>query len=330
MGNLFSRKRPVKDEPEEEEFSWSNRKLDPAQFMVMDKKGETVIRTQGEIAGNQFIIEGCTDCTIYLADWADSMTVDLCKGCTIFLAGCNGSVFVRDCQDCRFVLVCQQFRTRDCTDCHIDLFARTRPIIESSSALTMSCYSGPSFDGHADIMKDAGLDPFINIWYTVHDFTEQPGETHYKQITKEPITAPESMPDAPCPVPQTIGRKKGGDVTHVVIPATSAPLAMRLAASLNAGNDKVAATVADDVARDTITRLVKTGDEQPGAYKTFFTAACDAGRVIVLEVAGVNAPFALSDAMAEWTDAERDVAFIVHQDGRAMVEMTWMSLLDQH
>ena len=62
---------------------------------------------------------------------------------------CVCSLFMRDCQQCRFVLACQQFRTRDCR--HIDAFflCESQPIIESSTKMRFACfrYYYPELEG---------------------------------------------------------------------------------------------------------------------------------------------------------------------------------------
>ncbi|KAG9392203.1 Tubulin binding cofactor C [Carpediemonas membranifera] len=302
-------------------------------FMVRNKNCEIVVRQPGEIAGNQFIIEECEGCTIFLADYADSMTVDLCKNCTIFLAGCQGSVFVRDCVDCRFVLVCQQFRSRDCKDCKIDLYARTRPIIESSSGMSFACYNGPSFEGHEHVMEQAGLDPFVNIWFVVHDFNEVGGEIHFTQTTREPIEIPTEagLKLAECPVPLTRGRAKD-DMTYVIVPGDRADIArqiVRTYVSSTAFTSSVAAVCAGAASNDQVAALVTKGGDGPRAHNDFFSAAMKAKRVIVIELEGSNAPFDFSDAVSRLDPPDAKVVLQVAGEANSMVRMTWMATLEQ-
>jgi hypothetical protein len=62
------------------------------------------------------------------------LIVDLSYVCVFF------SVFIRDCKSCKFVLSCQQFRTRDCSKIDVFLCCNTQPIIEASSGMRFGCY----------------------------------------------------------------------------------------------------------------------------------------------------------------------------------------------
>ena len=61
------------------------------------------------------------------------------------------SLFIRDCQQCRFVLACQQFRTRDCRLIDAFFLCESQPIIESSSKMKFACfkYFYPELEGKA-------------------------------------------------------------------------------------------------------------------------------------------------------------------------------------
>ena len=50
------------------------------------------------------------------------------------------SVFIRDCKDCKFMLSCQQFRTRDCQRIDVFLSCVSQPIIEASTGMKFGCY----------------------------------------------------------------------------------------------------------------------------------------------------------------------------------------------
>jgi hypothetical protein len=52
-----------------------------------------------------------------------------------FQGPCADSVFARDCRDCTFHAVCQQWRTRDCTDCKLSLWCPNEPVIEGCTGM---------------------------------------------------------------------------------------------------------------------------------------------------------------------------------------------------
>ena len=88
-------------------------KLNVADFMMSKRRGEVLLKLPGELNGQQFIIEECEDCDIFLLDWSATVTIDLCRRCRIFVGPCESSVFLRDCEDIKAVIACQQLRTRD-------------------------------------------------------------------------------------------------------------------------------------------------------------------------------------------------------------------------
>ena len=153
-------------------------------YIAMQLKGETVRRTPGQIAGQQFIVDGIEDCVVEVLDHCAQVTVDDAKRCTITIGPCEDSLFVRDCEDCVVHAVCRQLRTRNCVRCTFYLWVLTDPIIESSH----SCEFGewhtayPSLDAH---FKAANLNTSEeNLCHKIYDFT--PDEPHAPHWTKAP------------------------------------------------------------------------------------------------------------------------------------------------
>lgn len=150
------------------------KKLDPKDFIFLERKGETLVKPPGSIDGQQFVLDSCEDCEIYLLDACDSVMIDDCKRCKIVVGPTTGSVFLRDCESCTLVAVCRQFRTRDCVDVDSRLLVATKPIIETSSNMRFGC-----FDFHYDALgaqlKASGMTPYSNFWSHVFNFNK---ETH--------------------------------------------------------------------------------------------------------------------------------------------------------
>jgi hypothetical protein len=71
---------------------------------------------------------------------------------------------------CRLVVMCRQLRCRDVSSSSIALHCRTKPIIESSSALKLCCWQ-LKYKHLKEQMLAAGLSPFHNFWSDTHDFT---------------------------------------------------------------------------------------------------------------------------------------------------------------
>lgn len=138
----------------------------------MNKTGETLVKRPGSLNGYQFVIESCTDCTIYLLDWTDTITVDDCHNCKFFIGPVSSSFFLRESTNCSVVVAAGQFRTRDVTTTKIALFTHTRPVIESSSGLSIGCYpSSPAYPELESQFAAANLSVWTNPWWRVHDFT---------------------------------------------------------------------------------------------------------------------------------------------------------------
>ncbi|CAN0291665.1 unnamed protein product [Scytosiphon promiscuus] len=145
-------------------------KLNPKDFTFTSREKEVLVREPGSIGGQQFIVEECSECEVYLLDHTAALTVDLCTDCRIFAGPCESSVFLRDCTDCTVVVACQQFRARDCKDCTFFLFSSTQPVIESSVGLRFACYTLDYFS-LAGQFAAAKLSVWNNKWSQVYNFT---------------------------------------------------------------------------------------------------------------------------------------------------------------
>ncbi|XP_055335387.1 protein XRP2-like isoform X2 [Paramacrobiotus metropolitanus] len=152
-------------------YSWNNRpKVNPEDYQFIAKENETLVKQPQAINGQQFIIERCRNCNIFLFDWCDTVTILDCTGCAIFVGPCKGSIFLRHCVDCTILVICQQFRTRDCRRLAAYLCCCTQPIIENTVGAKFACLQ-ISYNGLEDQLKAAKLSPFNNNWSQVHDFT---------------------------------------------------------------------------------------------------------------------------------------------------------------
>ncbi|XP_051930254.1 protein XRP2 [Hippocampus zosterae] len=181
------------DEAAPKQYSWDKReKVDPKDYMLTGLKDVTAGRLPGKLNGQQFVIQDCHNCDIYVFDHSAAVTIDDCVNCRIVLGPVKGSVFFRDCKDIRCVVACQQFRTRDCKKMEVFLCCATQPIIESSTGVKMGCfqYYYPELAFH---FKDAGLSIFNNNWSNVHDFTPVAGETNWS-LLPESAAVLESVP----------------------------------------------------------------------------------------------------------------------------------------
>nr|CAB3265676.1 protein XRP2-like [Phallusia mammillata] len=162
-----------KETPEEtrKPYSWETREqIDPNDYTFDGIVNETVVRKQGSINGQPFVIKDCKDAKIFLLDAIATITIDDCSNCQFIIGPTKGSIFIRDCHDCKLICACQQFRTRDCTKIDTFLHCTTQPIIESSCKMKFGCYQ-LAYDGLEKQFTDSLLSIFNNSWYNIHDFT---------------------------------------------------------------------------------------------------------------------------------------------------------------
>ncbi|XP_043928009.1 protein XRP2 [Protopterus annectens] len=197
MGCLFSKKSKGKNEKEQvttssavndeapKQYSWDKReKVDPKDYTFSGLKDQTVGRLSGTVAGQQFIIQDCENCNIYIFDHSATVTVDDCTNCRIFLGPVKSSVFFRGCKDCKCMVACQQFRSRDCKKMDIFLCCATQPVVESSTGMKFGCFQY-YYPELAFQFKDASLSIFNNNWSSIHDFTPVSGETNWSLLPED-------------------------------------------------------------------------------------------------------------------------------------------------
>lgn len=140
-------------------------------FKIVNKTNETIVK-DGCIDGEQFNIEGCKGCDIFLLDHMDSSFVDECEGCRLFIGPASSSLFVRNCRGCSIIAACRQFRARDCEDLRLGLFCTTEPVIETSARLQFACFDFCYF-GLREQMNHAGLKLWNNKWWQIFDFSQR-------------------------------------------------------------------------------------------------------------------------------------------------------------
>eukprot|EP01112_Ceratiomyxa_fruticulosa_P016981 TRINITY_DN520_c0_g1_i1.p1 TRINITY_DN520_c0_g1~~TRINITY_DN520_c0_g1_i1.p1 ORF type:complete len:345 (+),score=71.30 TRINITY_DN520_c0_g1_i1:291-1325(+) len=224
MGCFGSKERPptdIKKKTEEGKkiYSWDKEKrnVDPADFIISKRTGETIVKAPGSIGGQQFVIEDCTDCKIFLCDYTDSVSIDYCTNCYIFVGPVGGSIFIRNCKDVKAVVACQQFRTRDCVDCDFLLYSMTQPIIETSENMRFGCFQF-NYDGLKDQFSKSKLVVWNNQWSNIYDFS--PSSNNWTLLPPEQATL-ESLhfPSLP-PFPNTSSDDINASEKSVVVPKT--------------------------------------------------------------------------------------------------------------
>ncbi|TMW58364.1 hypothetical protein Poli38472_009923 [Pythium oligandrum] len=159
-----------------EDFIFSN--VQSASFLV---------KLPGSVNGQQFLIEACRDCDIFVLDHCTSVQIDDCVNCRIVIGPCNASLFLRNCRDCTLVCAVQQFRTRDCEKIDVYLYSATEPIIETSSQMRFACFPLAYFNLQQQF-DAAKFSVWNNRWSEIYNFTPEHGA--WKAISTQTHISP--------------------------------------------------------------------------------------------------------------------------------------------
>jgi protein XRP2 len=167
-------------------FSWEreDRKAIKKEDFILDKlKDQTICRLPGSVNGQQFIVQNCDNCNVYVFDHTGQIQIDDCTNCRIFIGPVRGSIFIRDSINCVLATICQQFRTRDCRDLYVYLTCASQPIIESSHNIKFGCLT-LNYHQLAEQYRAAGISPWNNTWGNIHDFTTIPDSKNYSLLNQ--------------------------------------------------------------------------------------------------------------------------------------------------
>ncbi|CAI4231896.1 unnamed protein product [Auanema sp. JU1783] len=167
---------------QETQFSWDKRELSNVANLIM-KDVANGIELRKDFNGDPAVIENCKESTIIVLSHTASINIDDCRDCLIVLGPCTGSVFVRDCESCTILTICQQFRTRDCHGLKVSIRCMSEPIIEQSDDITVYPLTY-FYEGLKGDLEKSGLRPFYNQAVSVHDFTPEKGNPHFKVLTE--------------------------------------------------------------------------------------------------------------------------------------------------
>ena len=171
-------------------------KLDPKDFIYVKRTGEKLVKAPGTINGQQFVIDSCEDCEIYILDECDSLMIDDCVRCKIVVGPTTGSIFMRDCSDCTCVFMCRQYRCRDCKDVDTHLHVTTRPIIETSTNMRFGCWDF-HYEGLEAQMRSAGISEWQNFWSHIYNFNPDDATWSLMPPDRTAISVLEPLPDVP-------------------------------------------------------------------------------------------------------------------------------------
>ena len=128
----------------------------------------------GEIDGQGFVLSDLSDVRVELLDRMGVLQMDDCEGVTLLTGPIEGSFFMRNVVNSTIVVAAGQFRTRDCSNCDVYLYAGSDPVIEDSTDMRFHLYNlaYPGLDAH---FAAASLDPSGNKWHAMYDFSNPDG-----------------------------------------------------------------------------------------------------------------------------------------------------------
>ena len=85
----------------------SKPKPKPEDLIFIDRNNEVLVKREGSVNNEAFMIDGCNNCNIFICDTSAQIMIDYCKQSNIFIAPCEGSIFLRNCEECQIVALCQ-------------------------------------------------------------------------------------------------------------------------------------------------------------------------------------------------------------------------------
>lgn len=130
-----------------------------------------LVKVPGSVNGQPFELKDLDNCDAQVLCWSSTVQIDRLQNCRVFIGPVESSCFVRNCEGCEFIMACRQLRTRDLKDCTFRLLAGTDPVIERSTGITFSPFSG-AYHGLRKHCESAGLDPNDNHWRLIFDFNK--------------------------------------------------------------------------------------------------------------------------------------------------------------
>ena len=147
-----------------------NAKSKETPYYISNWEGRDFER-RNAVKGQQVAIEDLKKCKVIVYDAVDSITMDACEDCELIVAACEGSIFIRECTNVKIVVACKQLRFRDSAYCPVYLFASTDPVVESSHHIDFYPFNA-QLPNLIERFKEARLDPAMNRFVHVYDFTE--------------------------------------------------------------------------------------------------------------------------------------------------------------
>ncbi len=139
-----------------------------SELSFVDREGETLIKTSGQVAGRDFVLARLKDCTVFIADTCGAVRADRLENCKVYI-GPTRSLLVEKLDATTLAVAAQQLRIHSATDCDFHVRMRSGPIIEHSTKVRFApyCFSYPALATH---LLAFGLGTENGVWCKVEDF----------------------------------------------------------------------------------------------------------------------------------------------------------------
>lgn len=199
------------------------KKLDRKNFMFVGLSDANLFKRPGDINGNSFLIEGLTNCQVFLCDRLAALYIENCTDCTVSTGPINGALFVRGCKSIRIRTASQQLRISNSRDVKAYVFSETPTTLEDTKGLSIGPYNF-SYPGSAEHFGQSDLNVKLNRCFQVLDFTPTPdsfgvmpvsdfvADQANFDLTADSIVAIETATEAIVPLPVYYGGEAPLDV----------------------------------------------------------------------------------------------------------------------
>jgi protein XRP2 len=150
------------------------KKLDRRNYIFSGVTHQTLVKLPEQISGQSFLIDGLSDCHVFLCDRIAALYIENCHNCRIYSGPVGGSVFVRNCSDSLVATAAQQLRISHSQNIQAFVFSETHTTLEETTGLVIAPYhfDYPGISGH---FKQTEIDTSVNKAFLVLDFTPKPG-----------------------------------------------------------------------------------------------------------------------------------------------------------
>lgn len=122
---------------------------------------------QVQCSGETVILDSLRGCTVELKGLVGSLSLRGLERCSVCCGVVGSSVRVDSCSETQIAVTCRQLRIHESRRCDIRAHVNAGPVIERCEHLRI----GPLDLIDEQELIDGGLEPSMNLWAEVHDFS---------------------------------------------------------------------------------------------------------------------------------------------------------------